>query len=137
VNNAEPNDRGYIHYGYAVRTAEITTDSDSAEANGEINAVQRFVKEMNPPNEGSPYYNLSPASKLLLQGALEGETPKMLANKNGVTPQHALRCLETAKAKAQTMVAVVPTIQGCADESNVLVWPEQNSFDIQACCCPV
>jgi excisionase family DNA binding protein len=122
VNNADPNSRGYIHYGYAVRTAEIATDSDAAEANGEVNAVQRFIKEMNDPNLGSPYFKLSPASKLMLQGALEGETAKMLAKKTGVTPQHALRLLETAKAEARAIVAGAPTLQD-DDESTLLEWP--------------
>ena len=27
----------------------------------------------------------------------------------------------------------MPTLQGCADESNLLPWPEENGFDIQAC----
>ena len=73
VNNADPNARGYVHYDYAVRTTEITTDSEAVEANGEVNAVQRLIKEMNDPKVGSPYFDLSPASKLMLQGALGGD----------------------------------------------------------------
>jgi hypothetical protein len=137
VNNANPNARGYIHYGHAVRTAEISTDSDAAEANGEINAVQRRIKEMNDPKVGSPYHNLSPASKNMLQAALEGETAKMLAKRIGVTPQHALRLLETAKAEAKAIVAVVPTLQGSGNEGNV-AGVAGTEWVLNLCmCCPI
>ena len=103
-----------------------------AEANGEVNTVERFLREMNDPKEDSPYFHLSVASKLMLRGALQGETTKMASKRLGVTPQHALKLMKAAEKEAQeiTQSLVLPEVQGCAEEDNMLPWPTDEAFDI-------
>jgi hypothetical protein len=65
----------------------------------------------------------------------------MLAKRTGVTPQHALRFLETAKAEAQeiTKALVLRSVQACADVeqgSNLVCIDSSQDFyigDISAC----
>lgn len=138
MNHLAPEDKGYRHEPQSVSSLVMTTDESRAEANGSITAAQRRIREMNDPSVGSLYYGISTASKLMLQSALEGETTKMAAKRLGVSSRQALRLMKAAEKEAQeiTQSLVLHTVQACSKEDNVLPWPSDETFEIQACAAP-
>jgi excisionase family DNA binding protein len=58
----------------------------------------------------------------------KGMTRSEIAVNLKLSPSQLRRRLDKAKEDG-----VLPTLQGCADEDNVLPWPSEETFSIQAC----
>jgi excisionase family DNA binding protein len=103
MSHLAPEDPGYVRRKSEVSSVAMSTDISRAEANGEVDAPARFIKDMLDPQAGSPFYGLSPASKRILQGPLEGETINLSSKRIGVSERQARRLLEAAIAEAKAI----------------------------------
>ncbi|CAN5750758.1 hypothetical protein BH10ACI4_BH10ACI4_16980 [soil metagenome] len=107
MNHVGAGDVGYQHLSYTVDATKMSTETVHDESR------ERFIREMinstrddameGNPTEQSPYSRLSVISKLMLQGALRGETTTMAAKRQGITTQHALRRMKAAMEEVQAI----------------------------------
>jgi excisionase family DNA binding protein len=77
------------------------------------------------------FRQLNAPTQALVEMLAKGMTRSEIAVNLKLSPSQLRRRLDKAKEDG-----VLPTLQGCGNEDNVLPWPEENGFDISACAEP-
>jgi excisionase family DNA binding protein len=134
VNALDEDDPDFEFESNCVAQSAIDNEQEHRENAGYAGRISgdRILRELDDPK--TPMGQLSEGAKTILRLIADGRTQKEAAEESGYSEKQVLRLLNTARIKGQEMLkGTVLSIQGCADEDNLLEWPSEETFSIQAC----
>jgi excisionase family DNA binding protein len=127
VNSLDPDLEGYEEQNHSVSLFKIEDEQAQREQEGYHAPVSRdrIFRQMNKPTQA--------IVQMLAEGLTQDEVAVNLKISTRQLRRRMDKAIEEGEALHGVLTGVVHSVRGCAEQGNILPWPSDETFDIQAC----